>query len=87
MGITFLSTPQVMPNKNKNVRTRPEPKGPNHKPNHKKPSANMQVMRSHNTHTHTPNTYCVRHANDNEMSNHSAKTDRKPQKKKKKSSN
>ena len=83
MGITFLSTPQVMPNKNKNVRTRPEPKGPNHKPNHKKPSANMQVMRSHNTHTHTPNTYCVRHANDNEMSNHSAKTDRKPQKKKK----
>ena len=51
-------------------------------PTMKNTSANMQVMGIHNTHTTT--TYCVRHANDNEMSNHSAKTDRKPQKKEKK---
>ena len=37
----------------------------------KNTSANMQVMGIHNTHITT--TYCVRHTNDNEMSNHSAK--------------
>ena len=37
----------------------------------KNTSANMQVMGIHNPHTTT--TYCVRHTNDNEMSNHSAK--------------